>query len=140
MEYADRMPYSPEDRADFAEMARGASVIVGQLLTIQRNAPRIAGADYRLSEAARAAEALASNLELLAEGKHSAEFLGALRAFRAAHGLAAREAAGGERCDDCGERRESTRRRLDPFAADVYGEHVYVTICNECEHERAQDI
>lgn len=50
------------------------------------------------------------------------------------------EPRNGEECRDCGERKADVHSRQCPFAADVHGEIRYVTICDDCCHQRAMDI
>ena len=43
-------------------------------------------------------------------------------------------------CETCGKTSEDVRLRVDPFMEEIYGEEVWVTICDECENESAMEI
>lgn len=43
-------------------------------------------------------------------------------------------------CQDCGQSKEDVRRTTCPFADEVYGDEVVITVCGECRHERADSI
>lgn len=44
------------------------------------------------------------------------------------------------RCENCGKQDDTVRYTTNPFAEEVYGEKVYVTICSQCYQELCDDI
>lgn len=45
-----------------------------------------------------------------------------------------------EKCEDCGIENETVSTTTCPFAADVHGKEVVITVCDECYHQRCLDI
>lgn len=44
------------------------------------------------------------------------------------------------KCDDCGKQKKDVEETLCPFALEIHEEEVYAMLCDDCGHERAQDI
>ena len=43
-------------------------------------------------------------------------------------------------CQDCGEAKPDVRSRYCPYALEIHGKYNRVTICDNCDHTRSDDI
>lgn len=47
---------------------------------------------------------------------------------------------GTKKCRICGEYKYDTQVRVDPYAAELWGDGTPVALCDECTYQRAMDI
>ena len=47
---------------------------------------------------------------------------------------------GTKKCRSCGEYKYDTQVRVDPYAAELWGDGTPVALCDECTYQRAMDI
>ena len=46
----------------------------------------------------------------------------------------------GPPCGECGQYKDDVRKRVDPYFADLHDKRILLTMCDDCEGERAAEI